>query len=178
MATNEPNADLTAEQVRSLFDYNRHTGILTWRWRDDVPRGINGRDAGRPAGFVHRKTTGHMKVRINGRQYPVHRIIWLHVTGSWPPPKMHVDHIDCDPTNNRFSNLRLATPTQNCQNQRKVYNVSLKGARFHKQSGRWQASIRANGKSYYLGLFDTPELAHAAYCEAAARLHGDFARTG
>jgi hypothetical protein len=34
-----------------------------------------------------------------------------------------------------------------------------------------------NYKSTHLGYFDTAEAAHAAYCEAAKRLHGAFART-
>jgi hypothetical protein len=174
MATNQTKCDLTAEQVRSMLDYDPAAGILTWRWRDDVPDFVNSRDVGRPAGHVHRKATGHMKLGINGSYYFYHRVVWLHVMGEWPT--LAIDHIDGDPQNNRITNLRLATTSQNQMNQKKTYCVGLKGARYHKQSGRWQASIIVNGKSTYLGLFDTPEAAHEAYCEAAARLHGEFAR--
>lgn len=176
MATRDVDTDLTAEQVRTALNYDPSTGTLTWRIREDVPNFVNARDAGRLAGYVHRPSTGHMKILFHGRGYFYHRLVWLHVTGQWP--KMDLDHIDGDPRNNRFSNLREVTKSQNQMNQRKTYKMKLKGARFHKGTGRWQASILVRGKSHYLGLFPTPEAAHAAYCEAAAKLHGEFARTG
>lgn len=92
--------------------------------------------------------------------------------GEW------VDHINGDGLDNRRENLRLATPSQNMQNV---------GKRSHNTSGykgvsscgsRWRATIRVNGKQKHLGVFATPELAHAAYCESADKLHGDFANYG
>ena len=56
--------------------------------------------------------------------------------------------------------------------------AGLKGVTLHKRAGKWQAQIQAFGVTHYLGIFNTAQLAHAAYCEAAARLHGNFARTG
>jgi hypothetical protein len=109
--------------------------------------------------------------------------------GRWSAARMHreifgacdgqlVDHVDGDGLNNRRSNLRIATRAENNRNAavRKDNTSGFKGVHWHKGDGRWQAQIRVAGKRIRLGAFDTPEAAHAAYCEAAARYHGAFAR--
>lgn len=101
----------------------------------------------------------------------LHRAI-LGLTG-----KQHVDHGDGNGLNNRRANLRPCNSSQNAGNQRIARNntVGLKGVTRNKQ-GRFQAQIGYLGKRYHLGAFDTPEEAHKAYCDAATRLRGDFAR--
>lgn len=96
------------------------------------------------------------------------------------PDGMQTDHIDGDGLNNRRCNLRLATPSENARNQRRARdNTSgFKGVWWHKGRRKWQAQIMAGGRQKYLGLFNTAEEAHAAYCEAARSLHGEFARIG
>lgn len=89
------------------------------------------------------------------------------------------DHINWATLDNRRSNLRIATRAQNTQNSRKpITNTSgYKGVTRHR-TGKWQAQIGANGQSKYLGLFSTPELAHAVYCAAALEIHGQYANFG
>lgn len=79
---------------------------------------------------------------------------------------MEVDHIDRNPNNNRIENLRLATKRQN------EYNKPRRGCTF--ENGKWRASIYDHGKNVYLGLYDTPEEASAAYWEYANKLHGEY----
>lgn len=88
-----------------------------------------------------------------------------------------VDHINGNPLDNRYSNLRLATKSQNMSNRGKTQaNTSgFKGVSLHKPTGKWKAYIRKDCKQYYLGLFKTPQEAAAAYNRAARQLHGDFA---
>lgn len=90
-----------------------------------------------------------------------------------------IDHIDGDGLNNRRSNLREASRQDNAMNRAlSVNNTSgFKGVWWSKSQGAWAASIRAHKVRHHLGYHATPEAAHAAYCEASARLHGEFGRT-
>lgn len=87
-----------------------------------------------------------------------------------------VDHINHDTLDNRRSNLRIVTVTQNNQNMRKprVNTSGYKGV-FSSAGGRWRARIRHNGSRTHLGIFATREEAWEAYKQAALRLHGEFA---
>lgn len=89
-----------------------------------------------------------------------------------------VDHIDGAGWNNQRTNLRACAQAENVRNQqmRGDNSSGLKGTSWHKASQRWRAVIQIDRKQCALGYFDTAEEAHAAYCEAATRLHGEFAR--
>jgi len=95
-------------------------------------------------------------------------------------PKIQCDHLDGDGLNNRRANLRTCTHTQNMWNTRiRADNTSgRKGVSWHKQHGIWRAQIQVSGRPKHLGYFPTPEAAYAAYCAAAAELHGEFANFG
>lgn len=92
--------------------------------------------------------------------------------------KYAVDHINCDPLDNRRANLRAATPSQNSCNRRPQSNNTsgFKGVSWCKRECKFRASIRALNKQRSLGYYETPQEAYAAYCKAAASLHGEFAR--
>ena len=94
------------------------------------------------------------------------------------PEGFEVDHENRNKLDNRRSNLRIATSSQNGQNKGiSSRNTSgFKGASLTR-SGKWLAQIKCNGVHYGLGLHETPELAHAAYCAASIKLHGEFSRT-
>lgn len=89
------------------------------------------------------------------------------------------DHINGNPLDNRWVNLRICTGPQNvCNRGMSRHNTSgFKGVSKTKND-RWVSQIAFGGKSYYLGTFATPEEAHQAYCDAAVRLHGEFANFG
>lgn len=159
---------LTAERARELFEYDPKTGILKNRFK----RNNNGADAGAVAGY--QKANGYWEIGIDKKYYSVHRIIWLYMTGEMP--KHHIDHIDMNPSNNKWENLREATRSQNGANRR-AYKNNLSGFKgVSKIGNRWYAEIQKNGIRYNLGRFDSPEQAHAAYCKAASKLHGEYAR--
>lgn len=103
----------------------------------------------------------------------MHRLILEPRDGLW------TDHIDRDETlDNRISNLRYATPAENGWNAgpRSTNTSGFKGVTLDKRSGKWIAQISVNGKHYYLGLYASKEEAYAAYCVAALKYHGKFAR--
>lgn len=157
--------------LKTLLRYEPETGVFTRKVSTS-----NCVKAGDIVGTLD--GGGYLQTCIDGRRYKLHRLAWLYVTGAWP--EQQIDHIDGVRTNNRFCNLREATQSENMRNIRKHAdnNSGFKGVFWHSQSKRWRASIMANGKKRYLGLFATPEEAHTAYCTASAELNGSFARYG
>lgn len=91
-----------------------------------------------------------------------------------------VDHINGDVLDNRRSNLRIATRSEQGHNRGiPGHNTSgYKGVSFYKRDQRWAAYIHLpnRGPKRFLGYFDTAEEAARAYDEAAKELHGEFAR--
>lgn len=163
--------ELPAEYVRSALSYDPETGIFIWKTRPDKAAQINTRLAGKQAGATNSR--GYIVIGINKVNYAAHRLAWLMVTGEWPGPI--VDHRNGDTKDNRFLNLREATPTQSNFNQKTYARSGLKGAFYHKRDRRWVSSICINGKRKNLGYFDSAVEAHAAYCNAAELHQGDFA---
>jgi hypothetical protein len=166
-------ATLSLERLREVLDYDPLTGALTWRFRLSPKCRL-----GEPAGVV--KSQGYRKITIDGRNYPASHLAWFHYYGV--APEGLVDHKDRDKANDRIENLRPATSTQNSRNigRNSANTTGFKGvAVFNKpgQPTRYRALIRANGMRIFLGIFDTPEEAHDVYCKAAAKYHGEFART-
>lgn len=166
--------NLTAEQVREWFVYDPVTGSLTWR--KSRPRsGNEGEVAGCVKGRGNKKSA-YRHVSIKGRKYLVHRIAWVYVYGVLPDAD--IDHIDGDGLNNSLANLRLASRSENNRNRGAQCNSKsgLKGVSWHGGHAKWQAAIRAGGKDKHLGYYKSAEEAHQAYCAAATKLHGEFAR--
>lgn len=93
-------------------------------------------------------------------------------------PGEEVDHIHHLTLDNRKSELRLCTKNQNQHNSRKRENNTsgFKGVSWFERDQKWRAKITINCKQKHLGYFTTPEDAYSAYCQAAAELHGSFAR--
>jgi hypothetical protein len=105
---------------------------------------------------------------------PRKRTIFLHREITGAPKGFDVDHADGDSANNQRGNLRVCTHAQNMGNRRvNANNTSgFKGVSWKSRSGRWLA--RLAGKD--VGLFETKELAAAAYQRAALAKYGEFAR--
>jgi hypothetical protein len=100
-----------------------------------------------------------------------HRLAWLYMHGEYPT--RHLDHINGIKSDNRAVNLRLASPSENQQNQsaRKRNTSGRLGVSLHTPSGRWVAQITHNYKRVYIGLFGTVDEAYQAYLRVKAELH-------
>lgn len=107
------------------------------------------------------------------------RQVYMHRVIADTPCELQTDHIDGNGLNNRRMNLRHATKSENMRNKcaRADNKSGFKGVSWCKANGKWLASIRLHQKSHNLGYHTTPESAHEAYCQAAKKLHGEFART-
>lgn len=153
---------------KMLFErlvYDPETGIFTYRSRP-----ANCVNIGDRAGTVC--SEGYIKIKIAGINHSAHRLAWLYVHGTWPPKC--IDHVNGIRSDNRLSNLRLATNYHNALNRRSKNSTGFRGV--ERSRRQFKAKIIVEGKSIYLGLFPSPEEAYRAYCAAAKRLHGEFAR--
>ena len=113
-------------------------------------------------------------IGIDGKTYLAHRLAWFYCFEEWPNM---IDHIDCDPTNNRLDNLREATKAQNTYNTNKLLSTNtsgLKGAFYNKSRNHYYSQIIINGVRRYLGSFKTAKEAHEAYIKAAKESHGEY----
>jgi hypothetical protein len=165
---------LTQERLKERLHYDPETGVFTWLYRPDGDKAWNNKMAGKVAGA--RDGKGYTHILVDQRFHRAHRLAWLYMTGDQPPAM--IDHKDTDRTNNRWDNLRATTHFLNKGNRRKTRaNTSgFKGVYWHRQRKRWTAGIGVDGAFKYLGLFDSPEEAAAAYAVAAEKHFGEFAR--
>lgn len=94
------------------------------------------------------------------------------------PKGKKIDHIDCNPLNNKRNNLRIASDAQNSQNVPKHKSTTTskhKGVCFHRKKKLWFAYINADKKRYNLGYFRNESDAALAYNNKAKELFLDFA---
>lgn len=155
---------LTQERLKQVLHYDPDTGVFTWAASRRTDR------IGKEAGC--RNTGGYIQIRVDGAFHYAHRLAWLYVTGDSPSDQL--DHINGIRDDNRIVNLRVVTNRQNTENQRCARSNSrsgVKGVSWHKQCGKWTASIKSNGLQFNLGLFSTVDEAQRAYAGAAALLH-------
>lgn len=154
---------LTQERLKEILHYDSETGIFVWR----VTRNGNAL-AGRTAGNKGKK--GYRKIAIDKRTYQEHRLAWLYVYGKWP--KGVIDHINVVVDENRIDNLRDTTDLINSQNKKSARIDNALGILgVYKVGKRFRAQISVIGRKKYLGTFETPELASAAYLDAKRKLH-------
>ena len=153
--------------VKLKFRYNK--GKLYWRKHKGVPTAVRGRLAG------SLDDKGYMRIKVDGKKYRRHRLVYLLHHGSVP---RYVDHIDGSPANDNVSNLRGCDHTQNMQNcrTRTDSKTGIRNVYHNKAAGTYSVIITANKIAYYLGTFKD-KLAAKAIAEAARSVyHGEFAR--
>jgi hypothetical protein len=141
-------------QLMQLMLYCVITGEFTWRVSTS-----NRVKAGAKAGTL---SNGYVRIQLNGKICPAHRLVWLYTHGAWPVGD--VDHIDRNPSNNRISNLRECSRSENGRNVGLQRNNSsgFKGVNWDKGAGKFRAHAHVNGKLKHLGYFLSAEAANAA----------------
>ena len=161
-----PPVETFLPRVKELLDYNPDTGLFTWAVR---------RPGCRFGGVAGTATdSGHIQIRLDGVKYYAHRLAWLVTYGEWPTDQ--IDHVNNNSGDNRISNLRNSTSVENRQNAGMNCNNTsgYKGVSWHKRNGKWESTAKINGKTHYLGGYDTAEEAYAAYAAFVTQHHGEF----
>ena len=169
-------SDLTQEIVKECITYDPDAGTFTWnsnRPKEHFKESIRNphkiwtsRCAGKPAGWV---TSGYLIIGIFGIKARSHRLAWLYMTGELP---LIIDHIDGDPLNNKYKNIRSVSNIDNHRNTPIPENNTsgVVGVNFLKgrteNTKPWRAYISANGKQINLGVYWTFEEAVAARKQA------------
>lgn len=168
----QANLNLTQAELKEVLRYEPETGKFFWR----VSLARRNR-VGDEAGWVNAHAAGkRIKIAIRNTDYMAHRLAWLYMTGKWP--EFEIDHKNGDGLDNRWENLRTATPSENMQHRGVPSNNTTghKGTCFDKKTGRFVAGIKVAGKRINLGAFDTLKEASEAYRAAAVKYYGPFAR--
>lgn len=159
--------------LKEYLDFDQVSGKWAWIKRPGRKIAVSA-----PVGTIDKD--GYVIISLRGYRCFAHRLAWLYVYGE--APLLKIDHINRNPQDNRIANLRLATNRQNRANSKKRTTapspykgvVRVPSGKSHK----WRAQIGINGKTHYLGWFDTPEDAQLAYVEAAKKMFGEFATVG
>ena len=159
---------ITQDRIRELFDYNSDTGLFIRKIQSASRTKV-----GEKAGSVN--SNGYIVMKVDGKAYKAHRLAWLWWHGEWP--KDQVDHINGNKQDNRISNLRVVSNTENCQNvikARKHSSLGKLGVKFDARPGRvkrYDARITVNGTRLHLGTFHTLDEAYDAYLKAKMKFH-------
>lgn len=109
---------------------------------------------------------------VTGRGICLHAMIFELIHPGYDK-SLSIDHITPhDKLDNRESNLRLATRSEQAFNKSKRKNCASQYIGVTKAGKNWRASLNKDKKKYYLGVFKTEEEAWAARQEKAAELYG------
>jgi hypothetical protein len=168
-----------------VLKYDPDTGEIYWRVRPvtlftvgkskDRPRSAehacnqwNSRWAGKSAACL--KADGYRYMHLNYRTELVHRVAHKIMTGEDP---VEIDHIDGNRSNNKWSNLRNGSRSDNFRNLalRRTNTSGHHGVSFSKKQQKWVASIT-------IGTFDKMEDAVKArkIVEASLGFHANHGR--
>lgn len=153
---------VTQERLKELFDYDQE-------------------------GWLIRRSTGlrvkcspveghrYLRVFIDDKPRPLHRMIYLWHHGYLPKT---LDHIDGNRENNKIENLRQATQQQNCLNRKhkSTSKSPYKNVYWHQAMNKWTVAMKVDGNRKRFGYYDDIELADLVAMEARDKFHGQFAR--
>jgi hypothetical protein len=168
---NSNGNQMTQDYLKQRLNYNQETGEFFWkercviRWQDKT---WNKNFANKKAGTI--MDTGYVRILIDGTKHKAHRLAFLYMTGRLP--KEQVDHINGIRQDNRWSNLREATNTQNSMNRTPKDKIS--GVSWNRNHNKWCAYITVEGKRIYLGYFNTKSEAVAERRKAEKPCFGEY----
>lgn len=152
------------ETLHKLLRYNPETGALFWRARTPDMFSSkrqaaehncaiwNGRFANKAA-FTANTNWGYKQSSVFDQKMLAHRVAWAMHYGEWP--RYEIDHINGIRSDNRISNLRDVTSSENGRNSQRMKNNTSgqTGVSWDRSRDQWVAYIRASGRILNLGRF-------------------------
>lgn len=157
------------ELFSRLIECRSDEGLLFWKPRTPAdyrgPRAesnclrFNSKFAGSRAINVL-EPCGYLHGVVLGKNCRAHRVVWLLTYGEWPT--QHIDHINGIRSDNRISNLRDVSRSENAKNSclPRVNKSGFIG--ITRDNSKWRARIWVNKKRYHLGCFESFDDAVAA----------------
>jgi len=161
---------LTQKELRRLFDYKE--GKLIRK----ITVSSNGLK-GSVAGAVKPRRDGYLSIKVKGKLYSLHRVIYaFHYRNAID----QIDHINNNKLDNRIENLRAVTSAQNGKNRSIccINTSGVKGVSWNKARKMYEARIREGDKYLYSGLFWDIEVAAQMLRIKRLELHGEYANNG
>jgi hypothetical protein len=158
------------DYIASILEYDPASGHLRWI---KARKGIR---VGDIAGTVN--PHGYLRITIDGRPYQAHRVVWLMANGAWPDDV--IDHINGIGTDNRITNLRACTQSENRMNSKVGRNSKsgVKGVTWRKAISAWEVNVGIGGRAVFAGFYENLSDAKKAAMDLRMRLHGEFANHG
>lgn len=122
--------------------------------------------------YAVRAATKEERAQGAGKTIRMHRVICP------PGPTQMVDHINGNTLDNRKSNLRTCSRSQNARNTQAARNakVKFKGVSFNEKDQVFQAFVTVDDKPTYIGQYPNAMEAALAYDKFAMHIQGEFAR--
>jgi len=157
--------ELTQEALKSVLHYSPETGLFTY---------LVDHKRHKAGDIANGKTdAGYIQVSVFAKKYYAHRLAFFYMTGAFPDAL--VDHINRVTADNRWSNLRPATPAQNTFNSR-LRKDNTSGYRGVCKSGNeFSAYVTFERKRHYLGNYSTAKEAGDVAAAARLKFYGEFA---
>jgi hypothetical protein len=158
---------MDAENLNTLFMYSNGKLLV------NQPNLRSRLSHGERAGGVSKN--GYRTVRIHGKAYLEHRIIYTMIHGSCPE---YLDHINGNRQDNRIENLRPCNLMENQRNKKlsKANKSGHKNVSWKQSTNRWRVHIRTSGERIEIGQFEDLELAALVAEMAREKYHGTFCR--
>ena len=146
---------VTQEELKSILNYDRITGVFTWKVKKSQKISI-GDVTGCP------NHDGYLIIGINGKKYRAHVLAWIYVYGN--KPVNEIDHINRVKSDNSIDNLRDVTRVENCANKgvRADNKSGISGVYWHEKKGKWECYKTTNNIRVHIGYFETKDEAAKA----------------
>lgn len=140
---------ITQKELKKVLRYDPNTGFFTWKVTDRTK--LDGECTGT------KKPSGYIQIRCNNIYYYAHRLAWLYTYGVHPAGEL--DHINGVKHDNRITNLRVCTRSENMMNRKLQSNntTGQAGIYYSKPMDKWCARVKIDGKYKYLGSYPTKE---------------------